>query len=32
MRAGLQGWKEAGYPTEIGASTGGAASDTTETS
>ena len=32
MRAGLQGWKEAGYPTEIGASTGGAAGDTTGTS
>ena len=30
MRAGLQGWKEAGYPTEIGPSSGAAASDTTE--
>ncbi|MGH7587066.1 MAG: rhodanese-like domain-containing protein [Gemmatimonadota bacterium] len=32
MRAGLQGWKQAGYPTEIGESTGGAAGDTTGTS
>ncbi|HET9581728.1 MAG TPA: rhodanese-like domain-containing protein [Gemmatimonadota bacterium] len=32
MRAGLQGWKEAGFPTEIGPSPGAAASDTSETS
>jgi rhodanese-related sulfurtransferase len=29
MRAGLQGWKHAGYPTEIGATSGAAPADTT---
>ena len=29
MRVGLQGWKQAGYPTEIGATSGVAAGDTT---
>ena len=32
MRAGLQGWKEAGYPTEIGAPIRAAEGDTTEPS
>ncbi|HKY61236.1 MAG TPA: rhodanese-like domain-containing protein [Gemmatimonadota bacterium] len=29
MRAGLQGWKQAGYPTEIGPTIGATADDTT---
>ena len=32
LRVGLQGWKEAGYPTEIGAPIPAAETDTTETS
>ena len=32
MRAGLQGWKQAGYPTEIGATIRPAENDTTGTS